>query len=456
MPRFICLLVLIVMVLQSCGSPTMDTKPESTVISAIQPSVVSTTTPPQRYPNLPSAPMRTPQSVVLTPTQAQSSEQAFPPECTYPLYTPAANVPVVSSTLRKYMFSDPAIIFDIPDNHKVALEAWTSDSELLMTLFDFDVADTTIVKYDIYSQKTTTVFTNIERAYFRPLFSDDGQELYISNPGDSQHSFVQYAHHSKGIDPNIFSDAHSFISRGAGTKKIAYVDHDQHLIVVSDLHTSAKSTRRSSLPLFLQTKQGIAATSQTNGFVIEQHLVWSPDQELLFAYSPYGAFMIDPNTETTCMISITGLSEYTKTYAWVLEADWRTDGRMLALRATTGQELGNVPMQLILLDLLTGEQHDISIDEPSINNVEWIGKTGDLLVSALSDDSSFGYLTSRFFFIDGVNKSSSPVMSDGRINTSLYRWGGDFVLSDDGRSLAWLCVTPTSKDVCLTKIEYGE
>ena len=453
MPRFICLLVLIVMVLQSCGSPTMDTTPESTVISAIQPSVVSTTTPPQRYPNLPSAPMRTPQSVVLTPTQAQSSEQAFPPECTYPLYTPAANVPVIKVVTHTYMIEEPHLKAIPPIGIQLAIEGWHSPSEVLVSSTDFYTASA-LYLYNMADDQWSHLITYTKEPYYPPLIDlDAGMVIEHGSQGfDKLYRIASLNDHT--VARHEFDVGQTVLSRSNPDGQAAYVDLN-HQLVVLDLSTSAQLPRKySTIPVYLRTEQGVTFGSD-NDWWREQYLVWSPDGQRLLAYSPFGLFLINPETADVCSISLTPADELNY-FIWAINAEWRPDGRMLALHITGSQTMGDRPSRVILLDTQTGEIQPLTLNADFVQGVQWVGQTDDLLLTyrpGLRENlppPQFIWFSSE----DGsIQESMPPLHTSSGIynhNTTGYR------LTADGTQLAWICGAETGQALCFSSVSVEE
>ncbi len=346
----------------------------------------------------PSAPNQVANSATVTPTET------LPPLCTFG----GEDAPATTdSMLDAYVFSEPQVVLThkvaikiiewLPDNRHLLIKRQISDQTSREYVEIFDTQTGEIQRYgETRYSGTEPVWLQAEQAVAYIDFTlDDQRTLYISRGGDA-------------IEQAATNIASRHLARMSDGRQVIYfIATDRGQPQVFDL------TQVQTTALQVNLHLPVEETAMPD-YKAQYQIAPHPDGNQIAFYNNSAFYLADTANERVCEID---LGEYGGRKHWALSAHWSPDGRYLAAFVVIGEPI--VPfIHLTLVDMLTGEQRLVDIDNDHLYALAWSPNSRDFLLLAQDPETDHQH---KLYLVDAVTGDTRPVLENSSFINSGFK-----------------------------------
>ena len=364
-----------------------------------------------------------------SPTQTNTTEatEALPtvfsvsqiPMCTF-------DQRIISSTtesmLEAYVFSEPQVIL----THTVAIRIveWLPNNRQL--LIKRQISDQTSREYiEVFNTQTGEIQRYGETRYSgaEPTWLPAEQAVaYIDfTPDDQRTLYISHGEQAiEDVDSNVVG---RHLARMADGRQVIYFDATtKGQPQVFDLVQTQKASFQVDLRL-----PTIEATPPD--YRAQYRIAVHPNETQIAFYNNNAFYLSDIASGQVCEIDL-GMHSGRK--QWAVSAHWSPDGRYLAAFVVIGKPI--VPfIHLTLVDMLTGEQHLIDMNNDHLYALAWAPSSRDFLLLGQDPETEHRH---ELYLVDAVTGNTRLVLENYPFMFTAFH---GVVWSSTGQTIALSC-----------------
>ena len=330
--------------------------------------------------------------------------------------------PMAESMLEAYVFSEPQVVL----THTVAIKIveWLPDNQRL--LIKRQISDQTSREYiEVFDTQTGEIQRYGETRYSgaEPIWLQAEQAVaYIDfTPDDQRTLYISRGEQAiENVDSNVIG---RHLARMANGRQVIYFDATTRgQPQMFDLVQTRKASFRTDLRL-----PAIEATLPD--YRAQYRIAVHPNETQIAFYNNSAFYLSDIASGQVCEIDL-GMHSGRK--QWALSAHWSPDGRYLAAFVVIGKPI--VPfIHLTLVDMLTGEQHLIDMNNDHLYALAWAPSSRDFLLLGQDPETEHRH---ELYLVDAVTGNTRLVLENYPF---MYTAFHGVVWSSTGQTIALSC-----------------